>query len=132
MLSCCRLPLWIKRNGTAVDCDEPALPSNRLIALSIGLALGTIPASPALAQKVSDENVSALKSVRMRAESINGSLGSYRGAKCMDARDAGDVDCLKSDSETFVFEFPSGSSVLQETGGAPTVETEIRVSADGN
>ena len=50
----------------------------------------------------------------------------------MDARDAGDVDCLKSDSETFVFEFPGGSSVLQETGGAPTVETEIRVSADGN
>ena len=110
---------------------NPLLASNRLIGLSIGLALGTMAAGPALAQKVSDENVRALNAARMRAESINGGLSNYRAAKCMYATGAGGGDCLKSDSDSFVFVFPGGSPGWQETGVAPTVETEIRVSADG-
>ena len=110
---------------------NPLLDSNRLIALSIGLALSSMAAGPALAQKVSDENVRALNAARMRAEAINGGLSNYRAAKCMYATGAGGGDCLKSDSDSFVFVFPGGSPGWQETGVAPTVETEIRVSADG-
>ena len=112
---------------------NPLLASNRLVALCIGLALGSMAAGPALAQKVSDENVRALNAARMRAESINGGLSNYRAAKCMYATGAGGGDCLKSDSDSdsFVFVFPGGSPGWQETGVAPTVETEIRVSADG-
>ena len=103
------------------------LSGNRLIALSIGLALGSMAAGPALAQKVSDENVRALNAARMRAEAINGGLGNYRAAKCMYATGAGGGDCLKSDSDSFVFVFPGGSPGWKKPMSVLTVYLTVTV-----
>ena len=88
--------------------------------------------SPAFAQKVSKENVRAINTARMRAESINGGLNNYRAAKCMYATGNGGGDCLKNASDGFLFVFDGGSPGWQEAGSPPTVETEILVSPDGN
>ena len=88
--------------------------------------------SPALAQKVAKENVRAINTARMRAESINGGLNNYRAAKCMYATGNGGGDCLKNASDGFLFVFDGGSPGWQEAGSPPTVETEILVSPDGN
>ena len=87
--------------------------------------------SPAFAQKVSKENVRAINTARMRAESINGGLNNYRAAKCMYATGKGVGKCLQNAGEGFLFVFYEGSPGWQEAGRPPTVETEILVSEDG-
>ena len=86
--------------------------------------------SPAFAQKVSSENVCALNTTRMQAESINGGLNNYRASKCMDATGKGGGNCMKNASDGFLFVFDGGSPGSQEAGGQPSVETEILVSRD--
>ena len=88
--------------------------------------------SPAFAQKVAKENVRAINTARMRAESINGGLDSYRAAQCMYSIGKGGGACLKNASDGFLFVFDGGSPGWQEAGSPPTVETEILVSPDGS
>ena len=97
----------------------------------MGLLVSALIVSPALAQKVSKENVSAINTARMRAESINGGLNNYRAAKCMYATGKGGGDCLKHASDGFLFVFDGGAPGWQEAGEPPTVETEILISDDG-
>lgn len=87
--------------------------------------------SPAFAQKVSKENVRALNTARMQAESINGGLNNYRASKCMYATGKGGGNCSKNARDGCLFEFDGGSPGWQEAGGQPTVGTEILVSRDG-
>ena len=87
--------------------------------------------SPAFAQKVSKENVRALNTARMQAESINGGLSNYRASKCIYATVKGGGNCLKNASDGFLFVFNSGSPGWQEAGCQTSVETEILVSRDG-
>ena len=87
--------------------------------------------SPAFAQKVFNENVRALNTARMQAESINGGLNNYRASKCMYATGKGGGNCLKNASDGFLFVFDGGSPGWQEADGQPSVETEILVSRDG-
>ena len=87
--------------------------------------------SPAFAQKVSKENVRALNTARMQAESINGGLNNYRASKCMYATGKGGGNCLKNARDGCLFVFDGGSPGRQEAGDQPTVETEILVSRDG-
>jgi hypothetical protein len=103
----------------------------RLVSLSTGALLSALMVSPVLAQKVSKDNVRAINTARTRAESINGGLNNYRAAKCMYATGKGGAECLKSDSDGFLFVFDGGSPGWQEAGGPSTVETEILVSKDG-
>ena len=65
--------------------------------------------SPAFAQKVSKENVRALNTARMQAESINGGLNNYRASKCMYATGKGGGNCLKNASDGYLFVFDGGS-----------------------
>ena len=67
----------------------------------------------------------------MRAESINGGLGSYRAAKCMVATSLCGGDCLQSTTAGFLFVCGGGAPGWQEAEQPASVETEIRVSADG-
>ena len=98
----------------------------------MGFLVGALMVSPALAQKVSKENVRAINTARMRAESINGGLNNYRAAQCMYATGKGGGDCLKNAGEGFLFVFNGSSPGWQEAGRPPTVETEILVSEDGD
>ena len=97
----------------------------------MGLLVSALVVSPALAQKVSKENVSAINTARMRAESINAGLSNYRAAKCTFATGKGGGDCLKNVSDGFLFVFDGGAPGWQEAGEPPTVETEILISDDG-
>ena len=78
--------------------------------------------SPALAQKVSKENVRAINVARMKAESINGGLSNYRAAKCMYATGQGGGECLKNGSDDFLFVFDGGAPGWQETGNQPQLK----------
>ena len=73
--------------------------------------------APAFAQKVSKENVRALNTARMQAESINGGLNNYRASKCMYATGKGGGDCLKNASDGYMFVFDGGSPGWQEASG---------------
>ena len=84
--------------------------------------------SPAFAQKVLKENVRAINTARMQAESINGGLNNYRSSKCIYATGKGGGNCFKNASDGFLFVFDGGSQGWQEAGGQPNVETEILVS----
>ena len=97
----------------------------------MGFLVFALMVSPALAQKVSKENVRAMNTARMRAESINGGLNNYRAAQCMYATGKGGGKCLQNAGEGFLFVFNGGSPGWQEAGRPPTVETEILVSEDG-
>jgi len=69
---------------------------------------------------------------RMRAESLNGGLGTYRAASCM--YETGAPSCLESVSEQgFLFQFQGGApGWQQQTPSDPTLETRILVSRDGD
>ena len=69
---------------------------------------------------------------RMRAEKLNGGLRLYRADRCMYVTRG--VDCLLSaDANGYRFLFKGGApGWQQQTPPAPTVETEVLVSIDGD
>lgn len=82
--------------------------------------------------QVSPANVRALNTARETAVSLNGGLSVYRPAACMFETGTGGGSCLvREDSQGFLFRFNGGVPGWQQQGIAPTVETEIQVSADG-
>lgn len=82
--------------------------------------------------QVSAAAVRALNTARETAVSINGGLSVYRPAACMFETGTGGGGCLVRDgSQGFLFRFNGGVPGWQQEGIAPTVETEIQVSADG-
>ena len=106
--------------------EAPPIDSlRRVVSLSTGFLVSALLVSPAFAQKVSKENVRALNTARMQAESINGGLNNYRASKCMYASAKGGGNCLKNASDGYLFVFEGGSPGWQEAGGQPTGETEI-------
>ena len=68
---------------------------------------------------------------RMRAESMNGGLDSYRAAGCM--YETGARACLVTSSdEGFTFRFRGGAPGWeQQSPPTPSLETTVRVSRDG-
>ena len=106
---------------------------NRLLFAATGLVLslsgtGALQAAPGLPLA----QPKAANLARMRAESINGGLGSYRAAACM--YETGATSCLISRSEEgFLFGFRGGPPGWeQEIPPDPTLETEVLVSRDGD
>ena len=69
---------------------------------------------------------------RMRAEKLNGGLRLYRADRCMYVTRG--VDCLVSaDENGYRFSFKGGAPGWQQQNPpAPTVETEVLVSNDGD
>ena len=119
------------------DWHQAGVPStkfmNRLLTAATGLVLSlsgisALQAAPALPLA----QPKAANLARMRAESINGGLGSYRAAACM--YETGATSCLISRSdEGFLFGFRGGPPGWeQETPPDPTLETEVLVSRDGD
>ena len=98
----------------------------------LGLLLGLFPAFVEEARSMPKSNVRAVNSARMKAESLNGGLSRYRAAKCMYATGLGEGECLKSKTGGYLFLFGGGAPGWQESGEPASVETEIRVSADGS
>jgi hypothetical protein len=108
--------------------------------LLAGLLLASAIPAPQLAlgpARAQDQNAaprfSTLRAVnlaRMRAESLNGGLIVYRPQRCMYEENGG--ACLvSSNANGIVFRFLGGPPGWQEQNQAPTVETEILISADG-
>ena len=119
------------------DWHQAGVPStkfmNRLLTAATGLVLSlsgisALQAAPALPLA----QPKAANLARMRAESLNGGLGSYRAAACM--YETGATSCLISRSdEEFLFGFRGGPPGWeQETPPDPTLETEVLVSRDGD
>ena len=119
------------------DLHQAGVPSttfmNRLLTAATGLVLSlsgisALQAAPALPLA----QPKAANLARMRAESLNGGLGSYRAAACM--YETGATSCLISRSdEGFLFGFRGGPPGWeQETPPDPTLETEVLVSRDGD
>jgi len=119
------------------DWHQAGVPStkfmNRLLTAATGLVLSlsgisALQAAPALPLA----QPKAANLARMRAESLNGGLGSYRAAACM--YETGATSCLISRSdEGFLFGFRGGPPGWeQETPPDPTLETEVLVSRDGD
>ena len=119
------------------DLHQAGVPStklmNRLLNAATGLVLSlsgisALQAAPALPLA----QPKAANLARMRAESLNGGLGSYRAAACM--YETGATSCLISRSdEGFLFGFRGGPPGWeQETPPDPTLETEVLVSRDGD
>ena len=104
----------------------------RPVSLILGVMVGMVSTLPTQAQQFSKDHVRAVNAARMRAESINGGLSQYRAAKCMYATSRGGAECLKSKTDGFLFVFGGGAPGWQEEGQPASVETEIRVSADGS
>ena len=105
----------------------------RLLTAATGLVLslagiGATKAAPALPLA----QPKAANLARMRAESLNGGLSSYRAAACM--YETGASTCLVSKSEQgFLFSFPGGPPGWeQESPPRPTLETRVLVSRDGD
>ena len=105
----------------------------RLLTAATGLVLslagiGATKAAPALPLA----QPKAANLARMRAESLNGGLSSYRAAACM--YETGASTCLVSKSEQgFLFSFPGGPPGWeQKSPPRPTLETRVLVSRDGD
>ena len=96
-----------------------------------GFSLAFLTVLPAAMAQVSNANVRAVNTARIRAERINGGLNNYRAAKCMYATADGGGSCLKSTADGFLFVFNGGQPGWQEYGRPPLVETEILISSDG-
>ena len=94
----------------------------------LGLGLSILFNTPANAFK---DGVRALNSARMKGEAINGGLSVYRAEKCMYLTSEKGGKCLINQDKGFTYLFMGGEPGWQEIGITPTVETEIRVSEDG-
>ena len=106
---------------------------NRLLTATTGLVLslgciGAVHSAPALPLA----QPKAANLARMRAESLNGGLGSYRAAACM--YETGATSCLISKSEQgFLFGFRGGPPGWeQQSPPNPTLETRVIISPDGD
>ena len=111
----------------------------------LALPVMLIASSPSLAQGVQQtfEKIDRLQQegpalqramnlARTKAVSLNGGLNSYVPAACMFSTTLARQRCLvQSDSLGFVFKFPGGPPGWQAEGSAPSVTTEVSVSADG-
>lgn len=103
-----------------------------IAALLIGAAVGASPLAVHAQFSDSNSRVRAVNLARNKAIQLNGGLTVYSPAACMFNTDAGGSDCLiRSNAQELVFRFPGGVPGWQQTNTPPTVETEIKVSADG-
>ena len=105
----------------------------RLLKLTSGLLLllgSALPVSAAPGLPMAQPKAANL--ARMRAESLNGGLGSYRAAGCM--YQTGATTCLVSKSdEGFLFRFLGGPPGWeQQSPPTPSLETTVLVSSDGD
>ncbi len=105
---------------------------NRLLTAVTGLALslggiGAVEAAPSLPLA----QPKAANLARMRAESLNGGLATYRAAACM--YETGASSCLISKSnQGFLFSFRGGPPGWElQSPPSPTLETRVLVSQDG-
>lgn len=84
-------------------------------------------------ERIPIEAVRAINLARTYVVRLNGGLEVYRPAQCMFATAARSNPCLvSSDSNGFLFRFMGGPPAWEQTDSPPTVESEIRISADGN
>ncbi|WP_244279819.1 hypothetical protein [Synechococcus sp. UW179A] len=105
---------------------------NRVLTTTTGLALalggiGAIKAAASLPLA----QPKAANLARMRAESMNGGLASYRAAACM--YETGASSCLISKSDQgFLFGFRGGPPGWErQSPPSPTLETRVLVSPNG-
>ena len=119
-----------RRDGQAEATSPPCMLRLLTVISGLLLTMGTPPpgrAEPSmpLAQP------QAANLARMRAESINGGLDSYRAAGCM--YETGARACLVTSSdEGFTFRFRGGAPGWeQQSPPTPSLETTVRVSRDG-
>lgn len=95
------------------------------------LASTGISGAPARAQ-VTFSAVRALNLARNLAVQQNGGLSLYRPAQCMfQTADAGNECLLSMDEDGFVFRFLGGIPGWEQFQMPASVETEVRISADG-
>ena len=95
------------------------------------LASGGITGTPARAQ-VPFSAVRALNLARNLAVQQNGGLSLYRPAQCMfQTADAGNECLVSMDEDGFVFRFLGGIPGWEQFQMPASVETEVRISADG-
>ena len=101
-----------------------------LLAAPLGLALA---ASGVQAQ--SEDNFSSTRAVniaRNAAVQLNGGLVVYQPAKCMFDSTPSENPCLiQRGPDGYTFRFLGGSPGWQQLNQPPTLETQIRVAADG-
>jgi hypothetical protein len=107
--------------------------NNRLMPLLLGLGLLAGSSGAAMAQGlVPDSQVRAINTARNAAVAANGGLGVYNPANCMFQTTKLTNPCLISnDANGFVFRFLGGPAGWQAENLNPTLQTEIRISADG-
>ena len=126
------------RDTPFTDREHQAMGASRksmdrvLTAAATGLALtlggiGAIQAAPSLPLA----QPKAANLARMKAESMNGGLASYRAAACM--YETGASSCLISKSDQgFLFRFRGGPPGWeQQSPPSPTLETKVLVSLNG-
>ncbi|TVS06438.1 MAG: hypothetical protein EA413_04170 [Cyanobium sp. PLM2.Bin73] len=95
------------------------------------LASSGITGTPAMAQ-VPFSAVRALNLARNLAVQQNGGLSLYRPAQCMfQTADAGNECLVSMDEDGFVFRFLGGIPGWEQFQMPASVETEVRISADG-
>ncbi len=95
------------------------------------LASSGITGTPARAQ-VPFSAVRALNLARNLAVQQNGGLSLYRPAQCMfQTADAGNECLVSMDEDGFVFRFLGGIPGWEQFQMPASVETEVRISADG-
>jgi hypothetical protein len=101
-------------------------------ALVAALVAGSgISGAPAQAQ-VTFSAVRALNLARNQAVQQNGGLSVYRPAQCMfQTADAGNECLVSTDEDGFVFRFLGGIPGWEQFQMPASVETEVRISADG-
>ncbi|MCP9927321.1 hypothetical protein KBY90_05490 [Cyanobium sp. CH-040] len=87
--------------------------------------------TPAQAQ-VTFSAVRALNLARNVAVQQNGGLSVYRPAQCMfQTADAGNACLVSMDDDSFLFRFLGGVPGWEQFQMPASVETEVRISADG-
>ena len=119
-----------RSEGQAEATCPPCMLRLLTVISGLMLTLGTPP--PARAEpSMPLAQPQAANLARMRAESLNGGLDSYRAAGCM--YETGARACLVASSEEgFTFRFRGGAPGWeQQSPPTPSLETTVRVSRDG-
>lgn len=104
-----------------------------LLAAPGAVTLPLLTAAPVRAQEpVPYSSVRAINVARTAAVKLNGGLSVYRPAQCMFETARAENPCLVANNEQgYTFRFLGGAPGWQQLNLPPTVETEIRISADG-